>query len=590
MRAISPDSLLTSIDLKTPLYFDGCFGWYHSATGDRAAVLCSPPGHEGLWTHKTMHRLAARLANSGVSTLRFDLPGCGDSAAIAPGVMTERAWIASIVEAARRVRALSGAREVVLCGIRLAATLAALAAREAKADGIVLLMPVITGRTWMREAKMLRAAWLGAAGAHVAEDQPSGDFLDLLGFRFGPDACGFIGGVQLAGTSQAPAPRVLVLGSNGREQGELCSTYSTLGASVESDAFPDYQDMMQEPIFSVVPEGTLHRVARWITGIEQLAVTDEDRFAQADCTHVLMFDGGQEQPVMLNDGLFGIYCAPAQHRTGAPALVFANMGATHHVGAGRFAVDFARRLAHLGIASLRLDISGLGDSAAAGVKGSETPIYKQSGTRDVRVGIDWLAATHGHTRSVVFGVSSGSFLGLHAAVDDRRIVGLLLVNLQRFLWREGVMLPRWVMLGLPSDPSAATNAMSIGKSAMDEPGLPEDDPERQRVHAIMATLARRDVPTRLIYGAGDPGLRELVKYFGPHGTLLSSFPPARKVVFDRLDHGLLSVPAREEVARCCESFLLALADASGHLQASAGPGWRCVQAEGVVRRAANSRY
>jgi len=45
-----------------------------------------------------------------------------------------------------------------------------------------------------------------------------------------------------------------------------------------------------------------------------------------------------------------------------PTFVFMNAGLLHRVGPRRLHVDLARRLAHLGFPSLRVDLSGIGDS------------------------------------------------------------------------------------------------------------------------------------------------------------------------------------------------------------------------------------
>lgn len=62
-------------------------------------------------------------------------------------------------------------------------------------------------------------------------------------------------------------------------------------------------------------------------------------------------------------GLVGVVCEPdAGPRPDVPAVLLFNVGLNHRVGPGRLNVDLARRLAHSGYATLRFDLSGLGDS------------------------------------------------------------------------------------------------------------------------------------------------------------------------------------------------------------------------------------
>ena len=52
----------------------------HAATEPTANLLvCYPIGHEYLNAHRSLARLAVKLADSGVTTLRFDYAGTGDS-------------------------------------------------------------------------------------------------------------------------------------------------------------------------------------------------------------------------------------------------------------------------------------------------------------------------------------------------------------------------------------------------------------------------------------------------------------------------------------------------------------------------------
>ena len=68
-----------------PHYFGAAdaplFGWWHAAENPTglAMVLCSPIGREEISAHRSLRHLAEMLAQRGVSTLRFDYAGTGDS-------------------------------------------------------------------------------------------------------------------------------------------------------------------------------------------------------------------------------------------------------------------------------------------------------------------------------------------------------------------------------------------------------------------------------------------------------------------------------------------------------------------------------
>ncbi len=65
------------------------------------------------------------------------------------------------------------------------------------------------------------------------------------------------------------------------------------------------------------------------------------------------------------NSLFGILTTPDENVrvAGAPIALILNAGIVHRIGPFRLHVDIARRLASKGYSTLRLDLSGLGDSA-----------------------------------------------------------------------------------------------------------------------------------------------------------------------------------------------------------------------------------
>jgi hypothetical protein len=126
-----------------------------------------------------------------------------------------------------------------------------------------------------------------------------------------------------------------------------------------------------------------------------------------------------------DDHLVGILSRPPHPtRLSPPAVIVLNAGVLHRVGPHRLHVNLARQLAAIGFPSLRLDLSGIGDSRS--VPSGLT--FRESSVADVQVAMDRLERQIGARRFIIFGVCSGADNGLAAAVADRRVSGLVLVD------------------------------------------------------------------------------------------------------------------------------------------------------------------
>ncbi|WP_197090419.1 serine aminopeptidase domain-containing protein [Cupriavidus basilensis] len=577
-----------------PLHFDGCFGWYHAATGARAVVLCNAVGHEALWTHAGLARLAERLAAQGVPVLRFDYPGTGDSAdAVAAADRVEDgagapancvdACVASIGQAGNLLRRLSGAREIVLLGVRGGAALAALAAarRAGGLDvaGLALLAPVASGRMLMREMRMIAQTWRSLAGRAVTAaadaapvSAPAG--ADILGIHFTAADLEAFSRIDLCAAASAPAPRVFIAGAGPDEA--LPRHYAALGAQVSTVPFPEVVGWLQDPLHGTPPDATFAAVAGWLAGMAPAAGRAEARAGEgigaAGVAPCLRAAAWVETPVRFGQGLFGMLCEPRGEWPGRPAVLINNAGGTHHVGAGRGGVMLARRLAERGVASLRIDVRGIGDASIGAQAIKDAVPADPEGYLDAIAACDWLQA-RGYGEVVVFGVSYGANVGLHAAGAHPGVVGAVLVNLQRLLRRETFTRPRWLIHGR-SAPTAEEGVPGTDAASV----LPRPAPaEQQEIEALLRKLEARGTVLRLLFGPEDPGPYELARFFGPRLEGLAGFGMLQIETIEGLDHGMLNPPGRARVIGYCVDLLSGAlhpgADLPARLRRAAQP-WR----------------
>jgi pimeloyl-ACP methyl ester carboxylesterase len=140
-----------------------------------------------------------------------------------------------------------------------------------------------------------------------------------------------------------------------------------------------------------------------------------------------------------NQGLLGILTAPDDHGVGDLACLLINAGVIHRIGPHRLNVKIARTLAKKGVTSLRLDLSGLGDSEVAG---GDNDFWDQA-VIDLQAAMNLLERTQGIKRFVVLGICSGAVNGYWLTKADRRVTALLMFDGFAFPTWKTALIRRW---------------------------------------------------------------------------------------------------------------------------------------------------
>jgi pimeloyl-ACP methyl ester carboxylesterase len=419
---------------RQPVSFDQCLGWLHAPLGDEAAstavVLCSGLRHDAMTGYRPFRLLADALAEAGYPTLRFDYPGTGDSCDIGTAEHWAE-WQQSIHTAANWLRDHSGASRIVLVGLRLGATLAA-AVAEHRADvaGLVLVAPVLRGRTYIREL-ITEATMGGQGGPPLAENG-----IAVHELRLTAETVRLIQQVELRKVELARGCRVAVYSqSPSPVLSECVGSWVRRGADVSCADFTGLEPMLRPAHMSHEPSANVGRIVAWLreaipTGpppLQQARVPERPEISDAVWV---------ETPLRFGTAgnLFGVLCRPTAREEAGLAVVIVNSSGNPHQGLARVNVDLARQLAAEGFASLRMDFAGLGDSIAPG--DAETHVLEVDRRADVGAAINALEGL-GYRRFAVQGLCSGAYHAFHAGLADPRISILLLVNLPLFQWRVG---------------------------------------------------------------------------------------------------------------------------------------------------------
>lgn len=386
-----------------------------TATSVRGGVLLAPPlGLEGHPARRALRSLALALAARGFVSLRFDYDGTGDSSGGFDDPDRDRAWVSSVAEAAKLLRAL-GLTSISAVGMRLGALLAGVAASEHDLglSSLVLWDPCESGRSYLRELRAFEAlrredGEVDASGAIEASE-----------FVMSPQAASQLRRLSLPGLPPGPlAARTLVVARDDRviseklrvrlEEGAVdWETTSEQGALIDVDA-----------LVSVMPVRTMDRIAQWLsegTPSSQVAIGAEEMASLV--SHELDLGSVRERTVQLGPRrLFGIVSEPVGDVRG-PLIVMLNVSKGDHTGPARLWVVLSRRWASFGLRCVRFDLSGLGESPWC-VGESAAVMFDRRWNEDVPDVIRELEPLD-PTNVVLIGLCSGAFLAIEGALSLR---------------------------------------------------------------------------------------------------------------------------------------------------------------------------
>lgn len=246
------------------------FGCYHPATDDRgsgpAAVICQPIGQEYIRSHRACLQLAIRLARAGIPAFRFDYRGTGDSGDRWEAASLDN-WVRDVRRAMDHTRTCSGRSRIYLIGLRLGASLAAIAGSKLQnLAGLVLWNPVVSGTEYLAEladqhADLLRIAYVSAAETRdTAATSPS----ELLGFSLEQPLRDGLMDLDLAGADpDLPCPVLLLQSGAGEPDTHLQNILEHRSRALKSVTVGGPQVWLEDPFKGLVPNEALATIVSW---------------------------------------------------------------------------------------------------------------------------------------------------------------------------------------------------------------------------------------------------------------------------------------------------------------------------------------
>lgn len=425
------------------------FAWLHLPDGrihhNHAVVICPPIGFEQLHGHRGLRHLADRLAAQGIPTLRFDWHGTGDSSGEDADPDRVSSWLANVRSAVQWTRDELQCSRVSVVGLRLGATLAAMALEHESIDNLVLWAPVTGGRSFVRELNAVDMM----SDALATEREPG--VIEAAGFQLTPATAAELSRVSLLRANPA-CRRILVVGrDDSPTDRRIADHFEAMGITVDQHTQPGVAQMLVEPHKSQVPDLAIAAVATWLN--QQIEATshvhdDVSSALPESCERQMEFVSQSRlirefvQRISQSPNLFGILSEPDQPPpVDRPTIVLLNAGAAYRIGPGRMNVEMARQLASHGFRCLRLDLCGLGDSVTTEAA-SENDSYPSTAFRDIRLALDYLRRQKGSRRFVLMGLCSGAYAAFQSAAQftDSDLVECILINPLTYYWRDGMSL------------------------------------------------------------------------------------------------------------------------------------------------------
>lgn len=283
--------------------------------------------------------------------------------------------------------------------------------------------------------------------------------------------------------------------------------------------------------------------------------------------------------------LVGVLTMPDVPAGQAPRTVvlLLNAGLLHRVGPHRLYVELARRLAGEGVATLRVDLAGIGDSGPRRdrLRGREA-VVQEAGDA-----ITEALAHTGAREVVVGGLCAGADHAYHVALADERVTGLLWIDgfpfrtrgwylrhyskrmLRRQSWINVLTgkhpvwgrLRREVELRLgrgaarSSGNGGDTGSDGLGEVAVQSQLDLRGIPPRAEVEAGLGRLLARGVTLYAVYTAGLLQYLNGIEQFGEMYPSLAGHPRVRLAYLEQADHTCTLRNSRERVVETLAGWL-----------------------------------
>lgn len=340
--------------------------WIHEP-GDGATlkpgsvVILSPLGHELIHAHRSIRRLADEIARAGLTAVRMDYAGTGDSNGDQPSEDLVNQWLHDADAALAFARQITNSGVVHLVGVRSGALIASACACQNGFDGgLVLWDAYASGARFVREL---------TANSRLAYFESRPDLLESVGFPYSPEMLQDLAGIDVPERLRNHSCPILTVTRRGLPESSLTKRLVDSGVNVKSVEAENLEQMLVEPHHTQIPEAAIRSVVEWLVDLpdpEGVHATAFQARAQAaiEPHPENVYLDFIERPIEIGSTkMFGMLCRPTERNaTRRPVILLGNAGSIYHIGPNRLYVMLARKLAQAGFASIRYDLANIGES------------------------------------------------------------------------------------------------------------------------------------------------------------------------------------------------------------------------------------
>lgn len=543
----------------------GLFEAAEADARDIAVLFAGAWGVEDLCSHRFIRMLAERFSANGIASLRFDYPGTCDALTDTATSIDLDSWTDSLVTSASLLKQTSGCHRIAIVAQGIGAPLAALAAPYIPGvDAMVLMAPVVSGRTHVREL---------SAFLHVSAEKlllrPDIDADAIAEVSLPAEVAAGLRTVDLLKLPSTPAGHILVFARQERPaDGLLAGHLKTLGADVTEKPFEGYDRLTVNPLLATVPETVIDQTIAWVSDRASDLPTPKKSVAQplptTHGTHEYA-----ETPVRFgrSDRLFGIVCDPAIPAA-APAsqVLLLSAGYERQSGWGGYTARLARDLARFGISSLRFDCSNVADSPPVEGHAGQV-LYSDIQVVDLREALDFMGA-RSPAPIIAAGRCTGAYLAFQTALADTRLAGMVGINPEVFIWPQNRPIDsaltqqtqplkhygrrflelRSLKKALKGEINLVRKSAEIGFRLKQHAMRPLSkaigglSARERAVYEAFETLQNRQMPVTLLYSPDDIGMEERAHFFGGDGA--NRYPAITTTVIADATHTFMQKHAR----------------------------------------------